>query len=326
MPFYYFQKLFWTLLCLSIFLQPGNALPDTQFRNFIISIPQNEQKLGKIIIDLLETHTPPLEQFFEISITDTIRVKILSGKKELAAYQKTGLPTWAAAAYLANAKTMIVKSPAWAGSLQRLETQFVHELIHAFVDAKFGKKKIPRWYNEGLAEYLSGQRLNLVNALKLANARATGQLPGFDEIENVNNFPESRAHLAYLESLSAIMYLQAQIGETNWANFHNRICEFGWETALHEFLGTDDIGFEVEWYKYVERNYRWLVVLNLDNLLWLAAVLVVLCGFFLMRLRNRRKLRRWEKEDRLNRQLPKPDETEEKTDTGNHAENLPNDD
>ncbi len=325
MPFFYFQKSLLTLLCLLTFLQTGNISPKTQFRNFIIFIPQNEQKLGKIILDLLETHTPPLEQFFEISFTDTVNVKILSGKNELIAYQKAGLPIWAAAAYLTNAKTILVKSPAWAGSLPTLETQFIHELVHAFVDAKFGKKPIPRWYNEGLAEYLGGKRLNLVNSLKLANARASGQLPGLDNIENVNRFPESQAHLAYLESLSATMYLHAQIGEANWANFHNRIRELGWETALGEFLGTDDIGFEVEWYQYVEENYRWMVVLNLDNLLWLAAVLVVLLGFGLMRLRNRRKLRRWEKEDRRLRQLTKPDETEKKTDTGNHAENLPSD-
>ena len=302
-----------------------HASASTQYRNFIVTIPQNEQKLGKIIVDLLKIHTSPLEHFFEISVTDTVYVKILSGKKELEIYQKAGLPRWAAAAYLANEKTMVVKSPAWTGSLQSLEKQFLHELVHAFVDAKFGNHKIPRWYNEGLAEYLSGQRLTLVNSLKLANAQATGHLPGLDEIENVNDFPESQAQIAYLESLSAILYLQTQIGETNWADFHNRICTVGWENALRDFIGTDDIGLEVDWYKDLEKNYRWMMILNLDNLLWLAAVLVVLSGFILMRFRNRRKLRRWEKEERLNQPFSKPDETKKKTDTGNHAEHLPND-
>jgi hypothetical protein len=86
----------------------------------------------------------------------------------------------------------------------------------------------------------------------------------------------------------------------NWLQpaFHRTVARAGWSAALSAFLQVDEIGLEVDWYRHLEDRYRWMVILNLEQLLWVGLVLVLLIGGWFLHLRNRHKLRRWEAEAR----------------------------
>lgn len=288
------MSVFWE----NIAAEGSRVQPVEYYRYFQLHWPPGAESLKENLLKMLNLYAPELERFFELDSPDTIRIVIVDRRAEWDAYQQQGLPRWAAAAYFSGTQTILMKSPRLGSSLAELEKQFRHELVHAFVDARFSRTPVPRWYNEGLAELWSGAQLDMLSGVKLANALAAGQIVGLDKIEMVNTLPRGKAELAYLQSLSAVLYLRDQLGEENWPAFQRAVARAGWSAALSAFLQVDDIGFEVDWYRYLEERYRWMVVLNLEHLLWVAVVLVLLIGGWFLHLRNRRKLRRWEAEAR----------------------------
>ncbi|NIU01716.1 MAG: hypothetical protein GWN62_30000, partial [Aliifodinibius sp.] len=61
----------------------------------------------------------------------------------------------------------------------------------------------------------------------------------------------------------------------------------------------DEIDFEIAWYRYIEDKYRWLFILNLENLIWVALLLVLFLGMYLIRYRNKKILEKWEYEEQI---------------------------
>lgn len=265
---------------------------------FAIFYAPEDANTAQVIAGLLRHHGPRLEAFFGLKIPGAARIVIARSREEFRDYGGEALPEWAAAVYLPAQKTVLVKNPTWAGSLASLENDLVHELSHLFIDIKFAAFPLPLWYNEGLAKYLSGEQLDMIRSLTLSNAAYTGQLIPLDQIEQLIRFHRAKAELAYIQSLSALLFFKEMIGgETRWRQFHDLAAAKGWEAALQETRDIDGYYFEAMWIQHIEDEYRWMVVLNLDNLIWVALVLVLLLGFALSRLRNRRKVSRWEREE-----------------------------
>ena len=293
-----------TMLLLLALLLCGAAIAGSSDQHrldegaFAIFYAPEDANTAQVIAGLLRHHGPRLETFFGLKIPGTARIVIARSREEFRAFGGEGLPEWAAAVYLPAQKTVLVKNPTWAGSLASLENDLVHELSHLFIDIKFSAFPLPLWYNEGLAKYLSGEQLDMIRSLTLSNAAYTGHLVPLDQIEQLIRFHRVKAELAYIESLSALLFFKEMIGgEAQWRQFHNLAATKGWEAALQESRDIDGYYFEAMWIQHIEEEYRWMVVLNLDNLIWISLVLVLLLGFALSRLRNRRKVRRWEREE-----------------------------
>jgi hypothetical protein len=70
----------------------------------------------------------------------------------------------------------------------------------------------------------------------------------------------------------------------------------GWETALLNSIGRDEIGFEIDWLDALEKKYRWMMLMNFENVMWVILVLALFLIMYFIRLRNKRKLRQWEDE------------------------------
>ncbi|HGY55408.1 MAG TPA: hypothetical protein ENK44_06900 [Caldithrix abyssi] len=61
--------------------------------------------------------------------------------------------------------------------------------------------------------------------------------------------------------------------------------------------GSDYIDFEVGWYAWLDEKFHWLLILNIDNLLWIGMGVLALLAIVFVRWRNRRKIKQWEAED-----------------------------
>ena len=266
--------------------------------NFLVQYSPENEKTARAIAELLKFHRQRLEQFYQLQLAETATILIAASPSDFQAYSQYNLPQWAAAACIASENLILVKSPSWSGSLPGLEKDFLHELSHLYFAHKFKGQHLPLWYNEGLAEYLSGARIEMMQAYKISNALLAGQIADFEDIEQLLHFSQPKAELAYLQSLSATLYLAEMLDErgSNFQSFNQAIVQNGWAVALQESLGTDDIGFEVQWYQSLEKEYRWMMLVNFENLLWIALIIVLFLGFYFMRLRNKKKIRRWNAE------------------------------
>jgi cbb3-type cytochrome oxidase subunit 3 len=266
--------------------------------NFLIQYSPRSEKTARSVAELINFHKTRFEKFYEIQIEQPVNIIISDSQEEFRVFGQNGLPVWAAAAYIAHHDLIIVKNPAWAGSLPGLEHDFVHELSHLYFFRKFKENKLPLWYNEGLAEFLSGSQIEMTQAFKISNALFTGNIIALEDIDSLLYFRQPRAELAYLESLSAVLYLSELLlkGGDSFQAFHDKICLAGWEKALQESIGTDELGFELDWLNVLEKKYRWTMLINFDNILWVILVIILFLAMYVIRLRNKKRLRRWEEE------------------------------
>lgn len=273
------------------------ALQQDNFRIFYS--PQNE-KTAAAVARMVEFHRARLEAFYGLQIAETASIIIAASPAEFREYGDARLPEWSSAAYILPENLILVKSPAWAGSLPQLERDFLHELSHLYFHQKFAALYLPLWYNEGLAEYLGGRRLEMADEIKLSAAVFSGKTIPLERIDSLLYFPQPKAELAYLQSLSAVLLLKETLDRegVGWGDFHELVLQAGWAAALQQSTGMDEFAFEEAWLRALEKNYRWLFFLNIDTLLWLILGVVFILSIYLIRRRNKKRLRRWEEQER----------------------------
>lgn len=284
-------------LSLSAFSQESGQLI-FEDGNFRIYYSSENEKTALSVQKLIDFHRPRLEAFYGMQLSASANVVIAESRQAFQTYSQNSLPDWAAAVYISPQNLILVKSPSWSGSLPGLEKDFIHELSHLYFAHKFRGIKIPLWYNEGLAEYLSGAQINMMQAFKISNALFAGNIVDLADMESVLGFSQPQAELAYLQALSAVQYLNELLTREGYdlQAFHEIIAQKGWSAALQECIGTDDIGFEVQWYQALEKKYRWIMLVDFDNLVWIILVVVLFLALYLIRLRNKKKMRKWDEE------------------------------
>ena len=124
--------------------------------------------------------------------------------------------------------------------------------------------------------------------LVLSNAIWAKTVIPFSEIDSLLFFSKQKAELAYVQSLSAVLFIRDKLQPPEkWHNFQEMILKNGWSTTFRNTLNMDEIDFEISWYRHVDDKYRWLFILNVENLIWVALLLVLALGMYLIKIRNK---------------------------------------
>ena len=163
-----------------------------------------------------------------------------------------------------------------------------HEWAHLALAHELGRLRIPRWFNEGYAEWAAGGwREN--GSLNLGLALAFGDTPPLDSL--VLGWPRDRvsAEVAYLLSASVIQYLVESSGVEGLEAF---IAEWkrgsSFDGATRVVYGATPGQLETDWRGWVKRRYGWLVVISHSAVFWTTLV-AALAAMFLVRRRYRRE-------------------------------------
>jgi len=145
-----------------------------------------------------------------------------------------------------------------------------HEWAHLGLHQFLAGLRIPRWFNEGYAEWASGG-WSPSQGWQLRVAFATGQAPALDSLTLGWPRDRARAELAYLLSATAVEYLVRESGERGLKLFLEAWRENGnFEEALRRVYGLTSGQFEEDWKGYVKRRYGWLFVVSHSFVFWLA--------------------------------------------------------
>lgn len=167
-----------------------------------------------------------------------------------------------------------------------------HEWAHLGLHGYMGDLRVPRWFDEGYAQWASGG-FDASEAWRLRVLIAMGRAPSVDSLEL--RWPAARepARTAYLLAASAVTYLLTNGGERGLEIFLERWREDrSFEAAFRETFGLTLGQFEEDWKRHVKDRYGWLFVLSHSSLFWMVLALVLL---FMVRVRqshNREKLAR----------------------------------
>lgn len=275
-----------------------NQFKILRHKNFLIKYKISSEKFALKIVSLIEENLNNMVKFYKIKPDFSVNIIIVESADEFKFYSQSHLPDWTGAAYLITQDLILLKTP----TIKNIDFKrdFLHELSHLFFHKKFPDKNIPLWYNEGLAEYLSGKSINLHSGLVLSNAIWAKTIIPFKEIDSLLLFSHQKAELAYAQSLSAILFIKEKLNDQRrWYNFQEMISENGWTSTFTKSLNMDEIDFEVSWYRHIEDKYRWLFILNVENLVWVILFIVLALGMYLIRNRNRKLLKKWEDEEQM---------------------------
>ncbi len=196
---------------------------------------------------------------------------------------------WAGAVAIPARMEMIVPSGRfWPGSRVEEVRVLRHEWAHLALAHEMNGLRIPRWFNEGYAEWAAGGWLE-DGGLKLSLALAFGGAPPLDSI--TISWPRERvpAEVAYLLSASVIHYLVESSGTAGLEAFLAAWKESGsFDDGMRDVYGAPPDQLEVAWRKWVKRRYGWLMVLSHSTVFWLLLA-GALGAMFVVRRRHRRE-------------------------------------
>jgi hypothetical protein len=239
---------------------------------------------------------PPLESKLAVKLPFPARIYLASSDDEFNRITGHSLPAWSQGVSFPENGSIILKSPRFSKDVGVLHQTAVHELVHLLISLKAGSS-VPRWLNEGIALMLSGEGAGKP-LLPLSRALWGGKVIPLHEIEQVDLMTHEQAQLAYLESYHAAQFLVQQF---DWERLNETLAAMKqgtpWEEALFARTSLDGAGFEAEWRRYLEDSYRWMFLLNAQNMIYFSFVALVIVAYIAMRRRRRRTLRKWQAEE-----------------------------
>ena len=162
-----------------------------------------------------------------------------------------------------------------------------HEWAHIALHQALPGLRIPRWFNEGYAEWASGA-WTAEEGWRLRVAMAMGRLPPLDSL--ALEWPRDRAsaELSYLLAASAVEFLVDRSGERGIRVLLERwAAEQSFEAAIRGTYGLTGSQLEEDWRGFIRSRYGWLTVLARSAVFCLLAG-VALTGLFLIRRRRDR--------------------------------------
>jgi hypothetical protein len=221
-------------------------------------------------------------------------VTIYVARSEGAFDRVTGsrIPDWGSGVAIPSQRMMVL--PLFASGRGRgvdLRTVLRHEWAHLGLHEHLDGMRVPRWFDEGYAQWASGG-WDAMEGWRLRVAFATGRAPPLDSLEL--SWPRDRgsAELAYGLSATVLEYLVEESGVRGLEILLDRWPEMGFDRALRSTYGITQGQLERDWQKYVKQRYGWVLVLSHSLLFWAALSLALVVMVLIRRRRNREAMAR----------------------------------
>lgn len=290
------------LIIISFFLLSISLATDSQWQKitgskFIVYFQVNDLQNSEKILNSLQSSYLRLSQEIGVELVDSVVVFITPSKEVFQKMVGENIPKWSDGIAAPIHNTIILKSPRWIPPETDNKAIAIHELTHIILARAVKGNPIPRWFNEGLAVYYSGEK-GYASSTLVSKALLTDSIIPLSDIDEVLQFHVDKAQLAYQESYLAINYLMNQYGSDAVKKIIQKLGDgLNLNQALLEVIDLDLWEFEDEWLDHIKRKYRWHFLVEFDNYLWVLILALFIIGFIIMRRRNKKTIQRWQMED-----------------------------
>jgi len=176
-----------------------------------------------------------------------------------------------------------------AGTWSDLESTLSHELAHLVlgdVERQRGER-LPRWLNEGLAEFASGRALLPAERSALAGAARHGTLPHFSEWEQA--FPQhgDATSRAYTTACAFVQWVDGEAVD-GVSGLVARLAGGGVDEAFQGELGWTAVEAEDAWLERIAADHSWWSSLLYSLNLWGVVALIAVAAFVRQGFKTRR--------------------------------------
>ncbi len=166
-----------------------------------------------------------------------------------------------------------------------LEITLKHELCHLMLHHHISEGNLPKWLNEGIAQWSSGGIAEIIMGESrdvLKQASLSGEFISLRGL--TDKFPEDKKAvlLAYEESKSIVEYITREFGVSGLLQVLNYL-KNGYDVDAAIFKGLSVPFYELEnrWHDYLQKRTTWFTYFsnNLYNVLFFLAGLILTYGF-----------------------------------------------
>ena len=215
---------------------------------------------------------------------DSVKIEYAKNYTELLELSDGMIPEWGVGVALPEKRTIIIL---YRGESERVQRILYHEMTHIALHIKLDGQNIPRWFDEGVAQYLSGG-FEISRQGQLAWAVLWRNIIPLQALEQVNTFNSPKAELAYAEAHDAILYLMefSELG----ALCDSIAAADDFATGFHNGSGMTVYEFYREWLRHLARSYVPFVVLGDQRFLWTFIVAFFIIFGTLKFIRQRKKM------------------------------------
>ena len=213
-------------------------------------------------------------------------------------------PSWADGTAYPQRALVYLKSPSIRpGTAKPLEQVLDHEITHVLLGQAFGPEPVPRWLQEGLAQWVAGE-IGPDLPERIARHTWGGSLLSLDDL--THGFPADplRADLAYAQSADLISFLAAEHGPESIPVLVQAIAAGQpVPAAFRHATGRSADELDKAWRARLNSGNIQLASLGNDMFWWGLGAPLVLFAFWGVRRRNRKVLERWEREEEAEERL-----------------------
>ena len=227
-------------------------------------------------------------------------------------------PSWAVA-YAIGGASLVVLIPSRVPSYpdHTLETVLRHEVAHVLIDRAAGRsagapgqghRRVPRWFNEGLA--IHGSRdwgFEDRARLTLATVRRGGV--ALADLDRRFSGGSHSAAGAYALSAAFVRYLLDQHGPFVASRIFEQLAQgHDFKAAFRRATGTTLAVEEQRFWRHLDIWSKWVPLLSSSTTLWMLITLLALWAFKRRRERDAEQFAAWDEEERRRLEHARTDE------------------
>lgn len=265
------------------------------YGRFAVTYCPEDSALSGPLVEVLSQRLPIIAARLRLSVPDSARFVITPSAQEWGRVT-AGSPLWANGVAYPSRGIAVLKSPRFNANGGPSDETAVHELVHLLLESGAPNSTIPRWLNEGLAQFMAGQQ-EFMDVHLIARASASGRLMSFWDIQGMMAMGSADARQGYAQSLAAVEELWQRFGDSGLANLvHELRIGKEIEEVFLTLFGLPVGQFERE--HQAELRTRYGGSLWSDSELWISLLFVILvlsAGTFAY-FRRRRTLKGWKNE------------------------------
>ncbi len=233
-------------------------------------------------------------------VLDHVEVRVARTPEEMAALAPEGLPPPAYATGVAYPPLKLVllslRAPDTAEAAN-LDEVFRHELAHVALEDAVQGQHVPRWFNEGLAVYESGES-SYLRLRTLWDATLSRSLLPLSELDR--GFPSDKVEvsIAYAESADFVRFLLKRADHQRALALIERVRGGEvFDRALGDAYGTDMRKLEYEWRQDLDKRYTVWPMITGGSFVWVLTSIALVWAYVSRRRRARTTLEVWAREE-----------------------------
>jgi hypothetical protein len=191
-----------------------------------------------------------------------------------------------------------------------LETTLKHELCHLELHHHIAESELPRWFDEGICQWVTGGLSEIMtesNHSILREAVLSNRLISIERL--TETFPTDGRDLllAYDESRSIVEYIEKQFGASAVRKILEQMSRGdNLENAVSKSISISLDELEKRWKASISKKASWFSYIgnNLYEILFLLAALMSIYGFFVILKKKKEYMDKEDLEESENEKLP----------------------